>query len=470
MIRGGAVRSGGYALGALLGAVTSVFLLRGLSVEDFGRFATVGALLAIVSVLSDAGLTAIGTRDLSVLESQEERDSLLSNLVALRLWLATAAIAAAAIFAWAVGYDGVMIAGVLLGGLGVLLVNTQATMMGPLSVGLLQARITTVEVMRSALTLAAIAVLSLAGASLLPYFAVQIVVGLAVLAITPRLLGSTRGLRPRLDKRTALALLRVAAPVGLALAMNILYLRLLVVLVSLTTDATETGLYGTAFRVVELFIVLPPMIIGIALPLLAVAGTENLARLRYGLQGLTEMAVVSTLALSLALSTLAEPMVRLLGGDGYVGATEMLQIQVWALVPLSVGSIFAVALLSLGRQRSIALANGIAVLVVLSVGLLLIGAYEGKGAAIAGIVVETVLLLALAGFLRVAQSDVFPSLRFLWRPLFALAAGLATLLAPLPEVVDAAVALSAFVLVAFALRAVPGEVLLALRGRAPGDA
>ena len=109
-------------------------------------------------------------------------------------------------------------------------------------------------------------------------------------------------------------------------------------------------------------------------------------------------------------------------------------------------------------------------LVVLSVGLLLIGAYEGEGAAIAGVVVEMVLLLALAGFLRAAQRDVLPSLRFLWRPLLALAAGVATLLVPLPEVVDAAVALGAFVLVALATRAVPAEVLLALRGRAPGDA
>ena len=470
VIRGGAIRSLGYGVVVFLGAVTSVFLLRGLGVEDFGRFATVGALLAIVSVLSDAGLTAVGTRDLSVRGSREERDALLGNLVALRLWLGAAAIAAAAGFALLVGYDDVMVGGVLLGGLGVLLVNTQATMMTPLSVGLLQARITTVEVARSALTLVAIAILALAGASLLPYFAVQILVGAAVLAITPWLLGSTRGLRPRLDRRTALTLLRVAAPIGLALAMNILYLRLFVVLVSLTTDATETGLYGTAFRIVELFIVLPPMIIGIALPLLAVAGIEDLGRLGYALQGLTEMAVVTTLALSLALSTLAEPMLRLLGGDDYVGATRMLQIQVWALVPLSVGSILAVALLSLGRQRAIALSNGIAVLAVLSAGLVLIELYGGEGAAVAGVVVELVLLLALAGFLRAAQPDVFPSLRFLWRPLLAVAAGAATLVLPVPELVDAAVALGAFVIVALAVRAVPAEIVLALRGRAPGDA
>jgi O-antigen/teichoic acid export membrane protein len=470
VIRGGAIRSAGYAVSAALGAATSVFLLRGLGVEDFGRFATVGALLAIVSVLSDAGLTAIGTRELSLRPTAAEREALLANLVALRLWLGVAAIAAAVAFALVAGYEAVMVGGLVLGGLGVLLVNTQATMMAPLSVELRQGRITAVEVLRTTMTLVAIATLAIAGASLFPYFAVQILVGGVVLAITPWLLGSSRGLWPRLDARAAIALLRIAAPVGLALAMNILYLRLLVVLVSLATGETETGLYGTAFRVIELFIVLPPMVIGIALPLLAVAGSEDLPRLRYALQGLTEMAVVATLALALALTVLAAPALRLLGGAEYGGATLMLQIQAWALVPLAVGNILAVGLLSLGRQRDIAVANAVAVAAVLSGGIVLILAEGGKGAAIVGVAVEALLLVLLATFLARARRDVLPSFRFVWRPTIAVAAGAATLLVPLPNWVDAAVALGVFAAVAFAVRAVPAEILLALRGRAPGDA
>jgi O-antigen/teichoic acid export membrane protein len=303
-----------------------------------------------------------------------------------------------------------------------------------------------------------------------PYFAVQILVGVVALALTPWLLTSTAGLVPRLDRAAAWALLKAAAPVGLALAMNVVYLRLLVLLVSLQTDATETGLYGTAFRIVELVIVLPPMIIGIAIPLLAVAGAEDVGRLRYALHGLTRMAVVVGLGLSLVLAVLAEPALRLLGGgEKYTGATEMLQIQVWALVPLGIGNILAVALLSLGRQRLIAAANAFAVVVVLSVGLVLIAAYGGRGAAVAGVVAEVVLVLALAGFLARVEPSVLPSAGFVWRPLVALAAGAATLLVALPAWVDGAVAAAVFVVVALVVRAVPAEVLLALRRRAPGD-
>jgi hypothetical protein len=62
VIRGAAVRGLGYGVGVLLVAAASVFLLRYLGVEDFGRFATIMSLIAIMSGVTDAGLTAVGAR------------------------------------------------------------------------------------------------------------------------------------------------------------------------------------------------------------------------------------------------------------------------------------------------------------------------------------------------------------------------------------------------------------------------
>jgi O-antigen/teichoic acid export membrane protein len=469
VIRGGALRALGYAVAAILGAATSVFLLRGLGVEDFGRYATVAALLGIVSTLSDAGLVAVGARELAVRAAGPERERLLENLVALRIVLTVAALGGALVFAAAASYDSVLVGGLLLGGAGVLLVNTQSTMMLPLSVELRVGTITAVEIAKSTVTLASIAALALVGASLLPYFAVQILAGAVVLGVTPRLLGSSAGLRPRLRRAEARGLLRDAAPVAVALAMNVLYLRLLVVLVSLETGARETGLYGTAFRVVELFVVMPPVLVGIAIPLLAVAGAEDLARLRYGLQGLAEIVTVASLGLALVVAVLAEPALRLLGGVEYEGATTLLQIQIWALVPLAVGSVVSLGLLSLRRQRDIALANALAVAIVLLAGYPLIVAYGGKGAAVAGVVAEAALVAALLALLWLAERAAVPRFWFVPRPLVAVAAGSATLLVPLPDWVDGAVAGVVFVVVALAVRAVPREVVEALLRRAPGD-
>jgi O-antigen/teichoic acid export membrane protein len=86
VIRGAAVRGLGYGVGVLLVAAASVFLLRYLGVEDFGRFATIMSLIAIVSGVTDAGLTAVGARDIP-LRPRSAQPRLLANLLGLRLLL-----------------------------------------------------------------------------------------------------------------------------------------------------------------------------------------------------------------------------------------------------------------------------------------------------------------------------------------------------------------------------------------------
>jgi O-antigen/teichoic acid export membrane protein len=390
--------------------------------------------------------------------------------VALRLVLTAAGVALATGFAWAIGYDSTMVWGTVLAGLGVLLVNAQATAMMPLSVELRLGAVTAVEVLRQALTLAGVAALALLGASLLPYFAVQILVGVGVLALTPSLLGGVSALRPRLDRGQARFLLREALPVAIALAMNVVYLRLLVVLVSLTEDETTTGLYATSFRVFELLIGIPAIVLAVALPVLAVAGSEDRDRLRYSLQRLTEVAVVVSCALALATTAFAAPAIRLLAGADYEGAAPILRIQAWALVPLFVGQVVVLALLALRLQRALAQANGVAVVVVLALGLGLIPAYGGEGGAAAAVATEIVLLAILLVLLGRAERDVLPRLGFAWRPALALAAGLVPLLVPgLGEWVAAILSVVAFALAAMLARAMPYEVLEALRRRDPAS-
>ena len=471
VIRGGALRLIGYGAIAALGAVTSIFLLRGLGVDQFGRYATVAAVLAIVSAVSDAGLTAVGLRELALLQRPEERSELLRNLVALRVLLTLCGVFIGVAFVALAGYPYVVIAGVALGGLGVLLVNTQATLMLPLSIALKVGTVTAVEIVKSAVTLCAIAVLAVTSAPLLAYFGVQVLVGIVVLVITPFIVRSARtAMRPRIRGREARRLLRTAGALAIALALNVLYLRFLVVMVSLQTDAHETGLYGTAFRVIELLVGIPPIVVGVAIPVLAVAGGEDLKRFSYAVERMIEVITVGALGLALVVTVLAEPTLRLLGGPAFVAAAPMLQIQVWALVPLSIGSVLSVTLLALGRQRAIAVANAVALAMVLTVGTALIATHGGKGAAVTGVVAETALLLALCWATARADRGLLPRARFLPKPLFAVGAGLATLLLPLPPWVDGIVAGLVFAVVALGVRAVPVEVIDALRRRAPGDA
>ena len=66
VVRGGIVRGLGYGVGTIVAAGTAVLLLRHLGRIDFGRYGTIGALLGVVSGISDAGLTAVGSREVAL--------------------------------------------------------------------------------------------------------------------------------------------------------------------------------------------------------------------------------------------------------------------------------------------------------------------------------------------------------------------------------------------------------------------
>ena len=84
VIRGGVVRTLGYASGVGLGVVSAALMVRHLGVVDWGRYVTVTSLIAIVAGLSEAGMTAIGVREFST-RARAERETLMRNLLGLRL-------------------------------------------------------------------------------------------------------------------------------------------------------------------------------------------------------------------------------------------------------------------------------------------------------------------------------------------------------------------------------------------------
>jgi O-antigen/teichoic acid export membrane protein len=162
---------------------------------------------------------------------------------------------------------------------------------------------------------------------------------------------------------------------------------------------------------------------------------------------------------------LAEPAIRLLYSDEYADAAPILRIQALALLPIFLAQAWTLGLVSLRRQRSIAVANAVALLVVLAVAGVLAPAFGTHGAALAGVLTEAVLALALLVALVRLERDVMPGFAFLWRPAAAAAAGAApSMLLDVSGWIEAPIAAAVFVVVALAVKAVPGEILPALRG------
>src|SRR3954468_2643948 len=104
VVRGGAVRVVGFALGTLLSLVGVVALTRHLGVVDYGRYQAVTALVAIVTALGDLGLGTLALREYARAPGgPQERRGGLEALLGLRVALALAGVGVSAAVAALLG-------------------------------------------------------------------------------------------------------------------------------------------------------------------------------------------------------------------------------------------------------------------------------------------------------------------------------------------------------------------------------
>ena len=100
------------------------------------------------------------------------------------------------------------------------------------------------------------------------------------------------------------------------------------------------------------------------------------------LQRMIEVAFILSTFLVLVVFILAEPVLELLGGPSYRDAAPVLRIQVFALIPVFLGQVLVMGLISVRRPSVQVVANGLAVPVLLVLGVVLIPREGATGAAV----------------------------------------------------------------------------------------
>jgi O-antigen/teichoic acid export membrane protein len=219
-----------------------------------------------------------------------------------------------------------------------------------------------------------------------------------------------------------------------------------------------------AFRIFELLLGLPWLVLAIVLPVLTVAGREDVERFRAGAQRSAEGGFALAVLLVVVLEIVATALVVVIGGDDFAGAAPILRIQVLALLPLILSQVFALSLLAVHLERYLVVLSSIGFCLVVGLGVGFFLLWGTWGAAIAGVVAETVLAGLCYLFLLRLKPELCPSLRFVWRAALAGALASSAIALPgLPAFAKAAVAASIYLVAALALRALPPDVLAAVR-------
>jgi O-antigen/teichoic acid export membrane protein len=470
-IRGGALRVGGFAAGVALSVVSAALLFRHLGVEDSGRYVTALALVAIVQGVTDAGLTALGMRELATRNSQAQA-VLMRNLLGLRLVLTSAGVVCVTIFAAGVGYEDAMVVGTFLAGVGLVVQNLQGTLAVSLMTRLRLGLVTAAELLRQFVSVVLVVVLVVAGAGLVSFLAVPIPAAVASLVLTAALVHRQVPLLPSLDRREWWLLLRDTVPFAVATAVNVVYFRTAIVLMSLVATAEETGIFATSFRVVEILVAVPALAVSTVFPIYSRAARDDPDRLRYVVARTFEGSLVLGVGMALTLALGAEVAIDVIGGDEYKESVGVLRIQALVLPAAFATAAWGFALLSLHAHRALLVVNLVAFALAAGLTAVLAATEGAEGAAVATVAGEVGLALACAIALTRRERSLRPPLALLPRVALAAAAGAAPALIPgLPPLVLAAVGGAIYLAVLILLRAVPRELIdeaarLLRRGRA----
>jgi len=464
-IRGGMLRLAGFGGGTIVSVGSTALLLRHLGVEQTGSYVAVLALSTVVAGLTDVGLSVLGVRELTV-RSGEERAAAMRTLLGMRIVLAVLGVVGAVAFAVVVGYSSTLIAGTAIGGLGVLMQGTQIQLATSLQSRMRLSAMTAVDFGRQALSAGLITIGVLVGAGLLSFVAVTVVAGLVTVLATALLVRRDVPLRPSFDRAASRALIRTTGAYSAAAAANVLYLRAAIVVVSVIGTTAELGTFAAAYRVVDVVIVLPILLVGGAFPILARAARDDTSRLGYAVSKLFDAALVLGVLMALMLALGAKLAIAVVAGPDFHASVSVLQIQSAVVATSFIGAVCGYALLALGLYREAlrinvsALAFGVTLVVILT------SPYGATGAAVATVAGELVLIALSAWTLARHDRALAPPWRSI--PGVALAAGLAILpatLLTLPSALGAAIGAAIYIAVVLVLGLVPDELFAEWRRR-----
>jgi O-antigen/teichoic acid export membrane protein len=388
------------------------------------------------------------------------------NLLGVRISLTLAGVAFAVVFAVAAGYDRTLVLGTAIAGAGLLLQSLQTLVAVPLTARLRLGWATVADLVRQVTFVGLTLTLVVLGATLLPFFVVAVPASLAALGLTAVLVRRMTPFRPAFDRREWWRLIRDTIPYAAAIAVNVAYFRLAIVFMSLLATELETGYFAASFRILEVLLPVPSVIVGAVFPILVVAARDDRARLAYASQRIFEVAVIAGAGMVLVIELAAPTIVAVLAGEAGKPSVEVLRIQAPALAATFVAVACGFPLLSLHRHRALLIANLVALAVSVTLCLALIGPLGARGAALATTIAEVALAAVTLTLLLRATPEHRLSIGILGAVALAAGIGALALLLPVPALLQAIAAGLAYLGVLAA--AGPDPPRAARRVRAPG--
>lgn len=358
--------------------VSSLAIIHHLGPDGYGEYVLVVTVVGIAGLVGDFGLNKVTVREITIAPADEF--GLLGGLLTARFGLGLVAMGLTQVALLAIGASAeARAAGLVLSTMA--LVEAALAMFVAFHVRLEQQFEAAVRVGIEAAETVLVLVLIARGAGLVALVAAPVLAAALGIVVAAMVMRRRLGWLPRPTTVVVGRLLRAALPVGPALLIAAVYLRIASVLLAWRSTPTEVGLYGAAYQPVEYLLLAAAVLVNVLLPLLVRAHRDDHDRFVAIYRRGTEALVGTTLVIAVSTTALAPWLVDAAFGPGYSGAVGPMRILVVALVSMVVSFWQSYVLLAAGHQAVTLRYDVAALLVTVTLSLVLVPHLGGAGAA-----------------------------------------------------------------------------------------
>lgn len=412
------IQIGGKIISLLIGLFSIGLLTRFLGTNGYGDYNTVITFLSLFSIAADFGLYLILVREIS--QSPEKQEQIAGNIFTLRLASAFlvigAAPAVAFFFPYAVELKQAILGGVfafVFASLTQVLVGvfqkefkTQVTVLGELSSRLIF------------LSFLMVAFFYLHEKSL-----ILLIMGVTVSNFVNFIivfLFSQKFLRIRLkfDRKYWKYVIKESFPIAASIVLNLIYFKIDTIMLSVMKTPHDVGIYGVAYKLLEILIVFPAMFTGTMLPVFSRLKNEDFSKFKVLVQKSLNLLILAAVPIVIGGYLLAKPLIVLISGPDFLPSVGALKILIIATGIIFIGNLFGYLIVSVGIQKKMVKVYFLGALLNVILNLALIPNFSYIGASIATLITEfLVAILAIVIFRNSIQYA--PSFNLFFKALIA---------------------------------------------------
>jgi len=343
------VSSMGRVLGGILALFSIGIITRSLGVAGFGEYSTVVAYLSTVQIFADMGLYSLLTREIS--QNPQREKELVSTFFTLRLILATLFLLFGSVLIFIFPYSGAVKMGVLLASSGFLFLSLSQIFLGVFQKHLAIYKAAISELLGRAVQLLLVWYFFISGKGFF-YYLVAIVLSSFVIFIL-NMIFARRLVRFKLHISIAefKRIIKSVLPIAISLIFTLLYFKSDILILSIIKSQEDVGVYGAAYKVLEIIIFFPAAFIGLMLPRLSKLAKENRKKFSDLFSSLFSIISMGAFPIVFGGLILAYSIVNLIGGKDFLASAAPLRVLFVAIGIIFFGTLFGSSIIALDLQK-----------------------------------------------------------------------------------------------------------------------